>query len=155
MVERALIRGDGIEVIAAFIEGGTIYVVVIVDIAVGTLGQEEFLAYLINLSYCSAGSGCAFGIKHDIGLPIASEIVAARTLEIHTSNGLVDTITCFPAHEIVKAETLFGELDGTFATDFQNYTLIIACYVGITCFCRRQVAVGVGIGIEELFQFWS
>lgn len=148
MVERALIRGNGIEVVAVFVEGSTVYVVVVVDIAVGILGQEEFLADFINLSCFGAGLSCAFGIKHDIGLAIASEIVAARSFEVHACNRLVDAIACFPAYEIVETETFFSELDGTFAADFQDDTFIAACYVRVTRFRRRQVAVGVGIGIS-------
>lgn len=95
------------------------------------------------------GFGLSCLIENQIGRFFARKLVFAGAREIHAGNGLVDAIAGFPAIQILKAETLLDQLDGSFTADFQNgvYDFVGAGHIGIAVLLGRKIPVGLFVEI--------
>ena len=124
----------------------------IVDIAFVPLGENDVRTeFVYRNSFAGLGFGLSCLIENQIGRFFARKLVFAGAREIHAGNGLVDAIAGFPAIQILKAETLLDQLDGSFAADFQNgvYDFVGAGHIGIAVLLGRKIPVGLFVEIPH------
>ena len=149
MIELALLGGDGIVVVAAFVEAA-LHVGMVIHVAGSSVREFDARgnAQLEVRHVLALGIGA--GPDVDVRGAVAREVILAHAREIGAVDGLLQALALSPAEEVGEPEAFHGELQGPFAADFQDDALIRPGDVPVAEFGGKQIRIRVGIGLFQI-----